>query len=359
MHQFLCFALAFAFALLAGCSATRLETPQQEEKIQLLWPAPPAPTQFAYEITLRSPADVQKETKEQELRRKLTGISQVSDAPIYKKPAGLAARKGRIYVADPLAESIVVFDVPRQRVFRIGVREPNRVYRPIALALDGKDNVYVLDSKLRRVMVFDSLGLFLYAVGDPKELVQPVGVAVSDDGSKVFVVDRGTVELDDHKVVAYAPDGSELFRIGPRGSEPGQVNIPLAATVAPDGTLLVLDSGNFRVQAFNQNGRFQFEFGSVGTGIGQFARPRGIAAGPDGTIYVADASFNNVQIFDPKGQLLMWLGTHGMRNAPGGFGLIADITVDETGRLYIADHFHNKIEVYRREQPDGTQAATR
>ena len=71
------------------------------------------------------------------------------------------------------------------------------------------------------------------------------------------------------------------------------------AAVAADGTLYVLDSGNFRVQAFDREGTFLRAFGKAGVNTGNFARPRGIAVDDEGRIYVSDASFNNFQIFQP------------------------------------------------------------
>ncbi len=340
------FSAAAMVFVLAGCAA-KMSTAENAPEIQLQWPAPPDAPRYVYETQLRSPADIRPEKEDERVRRLLTGRGAVSSDPVYRKPAALAARKGRIYVADPPTASIVVFDVPRQRVFQVGVREPNQVRKPVSIALDASDRLYVLDAGRRAVMVYDSLGLFLFSVGDPAVLNQPSGVAVSADGQKIFVVDRGSLEGDDHKVVAYAPDGKELFRLGPRGSGPGRFNIPLSATVSREGTLLVLDSGNFRVQGFDLEGRQHMMFGSVGTGLGQFSRPRSITTGPDGTIFVSDGSFNNVQIFNREGQLLMWLGKPDLRNGPGQFGLVAGIATDETGRLYVSDHYHNKIEVYR------------
>ena len=339
--------LAWTGALLLGGCASQSVHEAAAPKFQLAWPEPPDAPRYVYQGQLRSAADVRPENKDERLQRILTGQGAVSTDPLYRKPAALAARKGRIYVADPPTAAVVVFDIPRQRVFRIGVREPNHVMKPVSLALDDAGRVYVLDGKRRAVMVYDPLGLFLFSVGDPKALTQPSGVAVSADGQRIFVVDRGSLEGDDHKVVAYAPDGKELFRLGPRGAGPGQFNIPLAATVAPDGTLLVLDSGNFRVQGFDLEGRSRLTFGNVGAGLGQFSRPRSIATDPNGNIFVSDGSFNNVQIFNPHGQLLMWIGKPDMRNGPGQFGLIAGVATDETGRLYVSDHYHNKIEFYR------------
>lgn len=346
-------ALTIACAsLIGGCSMqTTREKAELAEKIQLVWPEPPNEPRFIYETQLRNHLDIRKETEEERLRKMLTGSTN-STEPAFRKPYALAARKGRVYIADSKNQAVVVFDIPRGRVFQIGVRNPNRLIAPISLAIDAERRVYVLDASLKKVMVFDAPGLFLFSVGTPSDLTKPTGVAVSPDGKQIYVVDRGSVENDDHKVIAYNPDGQELFRIGPRGSKAGQVNIPLGGVVTHEGHLLVLDSGNFRVQRFDQTGKFLSQFGTVGNGLGQLSRPRSITADADGNIYVSDASFNNVQIFTPAGDLLMWLGAPGISNLPGKFTLIGAIAVDETGRLYVADQYHTKIEVFKRAAGD-------
>lgn len=332
---------------LSGCAGTPTSNEDAFE-LRTIWPEPPNPPRYIFDGVLRSLADIRVETEDERMRRMLTGRGSVSDETVFVKPSAIAASKGLIYVADPPNASIVVFDIPRARIYRIGLRRPNHVARPVAMATDSKDKLYVLDAAYRKVMVYDALGLFLYSVGDPKELNRPSGVAASPDGETIYVVDRGSLEGDDHKVIAYAPDGSERFRIGPRGTETGRFNIPIAASVTPDGTLFVLDAGNFRVQAFDKDGRFLRAFGNAGNGFGQFSRPRSLTTDLDGNIFVSDGNFNNVQIFNPEGELLMWIGTPDLRNAPGHFGLVAGLTTDETGRLYVIDHYHKKIEVYRR-----------
>lgn len=342
-----CAGLAAGITLLAGCSAPGQRAENAELREQRIWPEPPNPPRYVYETALRTLADIKPANEREQLQAQLTGRKAVPTDPVYRKPAAIAARKGRVYVADPPISAVVVFDVPRRNIYRIAVREPNQVQKPISLAIDGRDRVYVLDAKARKVLVYDALGLFQFAVGDPRQLHQPAGVAVSPDGSRIYVVDRGSLEDDDHRVIAYAPDGRELFRLGPRGKGPGQFNIPLAAAVAEDGTLLVLDSGNFRVQAFDADGRHRYSFGGVGTELGRFARPRSIAVDAQGRIFVADASFNNVQVFNATGELLMWIGRPQLVDGPGQFGLVAGIAADETGRLYVSDTLHGKIEVYR------------
>lgn len=334
---------------MTGC-ATSVKTPGQEPpKVQLAWPAPPDAARFAFEATLRNGSNIRKEeTPEDRMLDMLTGRRPPPDEPVYRKPSAIVARLGRIYLADPPTRSIHVFDVPRRRLFTVGVREPNVVINPIALAVDKEGRLYVLDAKLMQVLVFDALGLYLSGIDLSGQVSRPVGLAVARDGQLIYVVDRGSVEGDDHKVVAFMPDGSKAFNLGSRGRAPGQFDMPIAAAVSPDDRLHVLDAGNFRVQSFDRGGRFVSAFGSIGNTLGQFSRMRSIAADGDGNLYVTDATFNNVQIFNAEGSLLMWLGRAGRENLPGQYGLIGAIAVDETGRLYVVDQLHPKVEVFRR-----------
>jgi DNA-binding beta-propeller fold protein YncE len=338
--------LAAACLTLASCAPAPPRDGQRDSKNPPAWPAPPEPPRFVYETTLRSPVDIQVENEEDRLRRLMTGAPP-PDKPAFEKPAAIAAAKGRIYVADTVLRLIVVFDVPRRRVFRFGWRDPGRLTKPTGLALDAAGNVYVMDATAKRVHIYDSLGLFLRAVGNPKDFERPVGVAVDPEGKRIYVVDRATNDSDNHRVVALDRDGARLFELGPRGKAEGRFNVPVQAAVAADGTLHVLDAGNFRVQSFAPDGRFLRAFGAAGAGYGQFARPRGIAVDRDGKVYVADASFGNFQVFDREGKLLLAVGSQGRDDRPGRYGLVSGVAVDETGRVYVVDQLFNKVEVIR------------
>lgn len=338
--------------LLAACSMTPEQGDEAEDNVfkgPLIWPQPPDQPRFAYETVLRSPADIAAaEDDSAKLLRDLTGAAPVSNQPVFEKPAAIVAQNGRIYVADTGTKSIVVFDVPRRKLFRFGLRKPGILAKPSGLALDAAMNVYVVDSKLRQVLVYDPLGLFLRTVGSEEDLERPTGVAVSADGERIYVIDRSDNESNHHQVVVYGKDGEKIKVIGSRGSDEGQFNVPLQGVVANDGTLYVLDSGNFRVQAFDREGNFLRAFGQAGINLGNMARPRGIAVDKDNNIYVSDANFNNFQIFNPDGQLLLVIGGIGSKSNPGKYGLLNGIAVDETGRVYVVDQFFNKVEVFRR-----------
>lgn len=337
--------------LVAGLCACAPAPPKAQKAsaapFRLLWPMPPDQPRFEFETVLQSAADITVDSTEARWQRAIRGEPDISDAPVIYKPSAIVSRNGRVYVAEPAARAITVFDAARKKLFRFGLREPNVLKRPQALALDDQGKVYVLDPLLKKVMIFDAMGLFVYSIPLGKGFINPVGLAVQGNGETIYVVDRGNVEQDDHKVVALNPEGEVRFKLGPRGRSAGQFNIPLAAAVAADGSLYVVDSGNFRVQAFDSKGAFRFQFGGAGTELGRFSRPRAITLDPDGNIYVSDSGFNNVQIFTPDGKLLMPLGSFSRDPGPGNYALIAGIAVDETRRLYVVDHYFKKIEVFR------------
>ena len=340
------FAVLIGVLASSGCSMVKDAGGKAAKAPRTLWPQPPDQPRYKFAGILRSAKDVIKETDADRLRGLALNQEQVSSKPVIDRPSGLAVRFGRVYVAEPSAHAVTVFDMQRRRLFRIGRREPEVLRNPQSIAVDLESSLYVLDSKQLKVMVFDSLGLFMRSFSVKEGFTNPVGVAVSPDGKTVYVVDRGDLSNTDHKVVAFSAEGRELFRLGPRGGGDGQFNIPLAAAVGPDNTLYVADAGNFRIQAFDAAGKFKFSFGSPGTQPGQFSRPRSIAVDAEGNVYVADAGFNNVQIFNAAGQVLMPLGRLDRDPGPGNYALIAGIAVDESRRLFVNDHYFKKIEVF-------------
>lgn len=333
--------------VLASCTAPQQPKPERADEGDRLWPMPPELPRFAYETSLRSTADVLQDDAEQRLRRNLTGLRRPDDR-LLEKPSSVAASDGRIYVADSVRRSIVVFDVPRRRVFQFGLRTPGTLSKPTAIALDRQRRVYVADATLRKVIVYDALGLHLSTIGGPGQLQRPTGVAVSPDGGRVYVIDRADNDSEQHRVMAYDGDGALVAEIGRRGRGDGEFNVPVQGTVTADGHLHVLDAGNFRVQSFDAEGRFLRSFGRVGTGLGQFARPRGLACDEEGRLYVTDAAFGNVQVFTDRGELLLSVGRGGRRDLPGRYGLLIGVAVDGTGRIFVVDQLFGKVEVIRR-----------
>ena len=339
-------AIAATLAI-SGCTTVTEQKPMpQSLKDLMVFPHPPEQPRFIFERTLRSELDVVPEAEDDILRRTLTGESKRGES--LGKPYGVAVHEGRVFVSDTGRRNVIVFDIPKQKFFSFGEEDPGQLSRPLGLDIDKNGEVYVLDGLSKVVNVYDRDGKFLRKIGNPDDINRPAGVGVNEDGSRVYAVDIGGSSYDTHRILVYdGKTGEKLSEIGKRGVKPGELNLPRDVVVAKDGSLYVVDSGNFRIEKFTPDGQFVSTFGSIGRMAGQFSRPKEIALDKDENIYVTDAAFGNFQIFNKNGELLMSVGVRDEKPGATHNMLPAGIAVDADGRIYFVDQFFRKVDVYR------------
>lgn len=341
--------LAVALAL-GGCTMSVKKDEKEKHPDNLTFPPPPDDPRFYWERSIYSSADVNEDTDTDILRRMLTGERKTGKG--LSKPYGIAVQRGRVYVGDTLHKSVAVFDFPAHKFFEIGENEDEngngKLLMPLGIDLDKQGNLYVFDGKIKQVIVYDKDGKFLRAIGDPSQFARPAGIAVDPAGTRIYAVDIGGTSSNEHKVLVFdAQSGKHLFDIGKRGTADGEFNLPRDATLAPDGSLYVVDGGNFRIEKFTPDGKFVSKFGDIGRQPGQFSRPKEAAVDKDGNIYVVDATFGNFQIFNSKEQMLLAIGKRSNDDGPALFSLPSSIAVDEDGRVYMVDQYFRKVEVFR------------
>ncbi len=336
--------IALFILLLSSCRSSLPVNNNTE--IKQYWPPLPAQPRFVHEATIHNNLDIEKEDERNQVVRLLAGEKR--NVHKLMKPYAIAVSKGRLYVSDTAIKQIHVFDIPRRRYFRLGFRLEGQLSSPRGLALDDKEQLYVVDSEKRQIFIYDKYGLFLKSILLSDDVIFPTGIDVSSNGERICVVDTGGIGSQNHKIMCYNNEGKKLFQFGTRGFLDGEFNLPVDISISDNGSIYVLDAGNFRVQVFDKNGLFLTKWGKVGNGFGHFGRPRAIAQDSQGNIYVSDATFANIQIFNPQGQLLMPLGARSFKNKDGYFSLIAGISIDETNRLYVVDQKFKKLEIFRR-----------
>lgn len=338
-------ALIAVGGLLAGCA----DAPQRREAArELVFPSPPDQPKFVFERSIYTSHDVVPKGKDAALMQVLTGEGERGGEGL-QKPYAIAVRQGRLYVSDPVAGTVKLFDIPGRRFLAIGPDPQETLVQPLGIDVDEHFNLYVVDGAARDVKIYDAGGKFVRRLGGPKDFFRPSGIAASPDGERVYVVDTGGVaRKDEHRIRVYAArTGQHLYDIGRRGSADGEFNLPRDVALAADGRLYVVDSGNFRVQVLDRDGSFVRAFGSIGRQFGNFARPREVAVDPQGTVYVSDAAFGNMQIFSAEGELLMFIGARSERDEPARYTLLSGVGVDTDGRIYVADEFFRRVDVFR------------
>lgn len=324
----------------------------------IYWPKPPDVPRYVFETSIHSAKDIKVLSSQEKIKALLTGITS-NKKQVFAKPFGVAARSGKIVVTDSVMRLALMLDIPRGKLYPFGRRGQGVLKKPMGVAIDKRKWIYIADVSDNVVKIFDPLGLFIRQLGEDEGFSRPVDVAVSPSGERVYVVDSGGISSEKHRVTVFDGEGAWVKTFGRRGAGEGEFNLPISAAVAPDGTLYVLDAGNFRVQAFDREGNFIRAWGKVGRGLGDFARPRAIAVDSKGLVYVTDAAFRNFQVFTPDGQLLMPLGGAGLDDRPGQFVLPAGIAIDETDRVYVVDQLLNKVDVIRRLKDEEISRLTR
>lgn len=177
----------------------------------------------------------------------------------------------------------------------------------------------------------------------------PVGVAVGSDG-QIFVADtyNDRIRVIDASgtVRTLAGNGKQGFADSSAGAE-ASFNTPCGIAVAPDGALIVADTGNHRLRRVEQNGSVSTIAGTGEPAMrdgspfdASFNEPVGVAVDKDGTIYVADTRGAAVRLCvrggSPRVSTLAGVGAAGFHdgiltwarlNRPTGIALAADGTV--------------------------------
>ena len=179
----------------------------------------------------------------------------------------------------------------------------------------------------------------------------PRAVALAPDGS-LYVADS----LND-RIQHLSPDGKVLQVWGTqadvsKGNAPGGTfNEPWGVAVAPDGSVYVADTWNYRIQKFTSDGKFLQMWGS-GPALGnvQFYGPRGLAVDSLGHLFVADTGNKRIVIYDGNGNYLSEFGTPG--TDLGQLDEPVDIAIDSQGNVYVTDTWNQRIQVFA---PDATR----
>jgi DNA-binding beta-propeller fold protein YncE/tetratricopeptide (TPR) repeat protein len=145
---------------------------------------------------------------------------------------------GRIFVADTGNDRVQVFTRQGILLFVLGRsgKLPGQFKSPTRVSVDPSDNLYVLDDGNDRVQKFDATAKFVksYPLAGGDIAADAYGFLYSLDGRRGKVIEQ--------------LNGDLLGRVGSDGSGPGQFLRAEGIAVAPDGTLLVMDTGNARLQ---------------------------------------------------------------------------------------------------------------
>ena len=300
-------ALIVTIGLLAGCAGTPRITQR------FYWPSLPDEPKIEWLGAYRSQHDLPKTGSQLFFE----GIFGQEDPFAFNRPTSAAADgEGMVYITDPLNRGVVVYDLKKNNVHPFGGSAGEGAFQePMGIGMDAAGTIYVMDAKAKKIFIYDKAEKPVGAIDLTSFTKRPIGLAIDNGRKRIAVCD-----VQEHKIVVVDFAGKQLFSIGKRGGGDGEFNVPSSVTLLKDGTIVVADSLNTRVQLFSPDGKYLSQFGKRGDNPGEFQMLKGIARDSEDHIYVVDGKGNNFSIFSPKGDYLLTVGgtyTATQKRAPG------------------------------------------
>ena len=210
----------------------------------------------------------------------------------------------------------------------------------------GQPKLLVADTHYYRVLVYDLQGRRIdrqtiggQSGGGPGQFAFLTDVAVDDDGFRYV----GEYNASD-RIQKFDPDGRFVCSWGGTGYEPGQFLRPQSLMVL-DQTLYIADACNHRIQRFDIRPdvpRLIDVWSEPGSDPGQVFYPYGLDRLPDGSIVVLEYRNNRLQRFDANGHSLGLLGSAGY--GPGQLNNPWGVVVDSRGMLHVLDSNNHRVQ---------------
>ena len=214
-----------------------------------------------------------------------------SEDLIFNRPAGLAIDAAdNLYVVDSDMAAVLVFDKERRPIRSIGVAK--ELQSPAYIAIDARRaRIYVSDPKANKIVIYDRFGRKAGEIGAQRgsdssgySFSSPQGMAI-DKAGQLYVA-----EMLGAKISVFDVEGNFLRSFGERGDAHYQFEAPKDLAFDSDGNLWVVDARRAQIYTYSPEGVLL-----LATGTSQpssdplgFSTPTAIYIGADDKIYVTD-----------------------------------------------------------------------
>ncbi len=209
-------------------------------------------------------------------------------------PSSVLFYKGSFVICDPFTHRIIWLDTKGKVIRTIGSMGAgaDQLHYPTSLCLDDEEMLWVTDRWNHRIKRIDEAGKTLACIGkygdNPGQFSEPWGIGFGD--GHILVTDR-----NNHRVQSFSKDGTYQGTFGCSGPDQkyfestefkkgfayttwyaqsnrfatvetffhkdhyviGSMEYPCGLSIASNGDILLVDTGNDRIRQFNSNGDLQ------------------------------------------------------------------------------------------------------
>ena len=280
-------------------------------------------------------------------------VSTLVGIPPLGRPISVTPDSGsaEVCVTDEGTCAIDVFDA--HGLHRFGTNEMAGLSMPMDACIDAQSRFVFTDFDPERKRTIRRLNFLgepdAFAPEIPREGWSPSRLIVTRDGHYVTVDGEGLLAKHD------ASTGALIWRrelVEPTWERSDLLGRPAEAA---DGRLYVPNAGSGMVEVVTADGSSQVSFGRRGTKRGELAFPVGVAFGKGNLVLVLDRMKQCIVCYDTTQRFVVELGKYGLRT--GEIYFPSGIAAGTDGRVYIAQAYGGRVQVFRMEDEASPEAA--
>ena len=168
------------------------------------------------------------------------------------------------------------------------------------IAIDEKGNFYLAGGVNFPLIILDKNGTFLSSIY-PSE--QQMGKMVRADVTAVALTDDEMYLLSEGmgRIYVFSKEGKFIRKFARKGGSTGKLSRPRGLTIDKKANLVyIIDYMRHTLSIYNIDGKFITEYGGFGSRPSWFNYPNGISSNEDGRLFIADTFNQRVQVFDTR-----------------------------------------------------------
>ncbi len=246
--------------------------------------------------------------------------------------------KERILLVNTGSNLVEVFKSNGQFLYRIG--EKGELKLPISVACGSNNKIFILEEKSAILKIYQEqtreLDTFNLAQIEPSKKANFTQLYL-DKQENLYVVDSGN-----RKILILNKDLKLVAQVGTE--KKGRFQKIASVVCDNSGRIFVADALNSGILVFGKKGKYLFDFEKSSL-EDRFWRPQGIYIDLNNRIWAIDGASAGFRIYDTNGNLLQKIDS-----ADSGsyrFFFPIQIAIDKYGLLYLLQQGKNQIEIFK------------